>query len=96
MQDFDVIFVMDQLSKYNYTVQCHNKKVVFNPIDEEKFELVGDPRKSRILIISALKEKQLLRSGNVVYLESIVDTSKEQSLRAEDVPVVIDYLEVFP
>ncbi|XP_062103548.1 uncharacterized protein LOC133814627 [Humulus lupulus] len=40
--------------------------------------------------------KRLLESGCMGYLASVVDTYKEQKLKPEDVPVVRDFLEVFP
>ena len=59
MQDFDVILGMNLLSKYNVIIHCHKKKMVIYLTDEEKFKLIGDPMKARILLISALKEKKL-------------------------------------
>ena len=49
---------MDLLSKYNAVIHCHKKKVVFHPMDEEKFELIGKPRKTKTPLISTLKEKK--------------------------------------
>ena len=65
-------------------------------MDEEKFELIGDPRKARISLISTLKAKKLLRFSCIGYLASVVDITKEQTLKPEDVSIVKDYLEVFP
>ena len=76
-------------------IHGHKKNVVFSPMDEEKFKLIGDPRKARTPLISALKAKKLLRSSCIGYLASVVDSTKEQTFKPEDVPVVWDYLEVF-
>ncbi|XP_062113261.1 uncharacterized protein LOC133824401 [Humulus lupulus] len=40
--------------------------------------------------------RRLLESGCMGYLASVVDTYKEQKLKPKDVPVVRDFLEVFP
>ncbi|KAL5578529.1 hypothetical protein UlMin_020228 [Ulmus minor] len=44
IKDFDVILGMDWLSKYNATIYCKKRKVVFEPHGKEKFELIGDPK----------------------------------------------------
>ena len=47
-------------------------------------------------MISALKARKLLSSGCKGFLATIVDPSKETELTPEDVPVVRDYVSVFP
>ena len=46
MQDFDVILGMDWLSKYSATIDCRRKKVIFDIPGEEKFEFIGNSKKS--------------------------------------------------
>ncbi|KAL5579934.1 hypothetical protein UlMin_012376 [Ulmus minor] len=96
MHDFDVILGMDWLSKYNATIDCRKRRVIFEPMGEEKFKFVGKPKKSRTPIISALKAKKMLSNGCVGYLAHIVDTTADATLKPEDVHVVKNFLEVFP
>ncbi|KAL5570676.1 hypothetical protein UlMin_027251 [Ulmus minor] len=96
IKDFDVILGMDWLSKYNATIQCKKRKVVFEPHGKEKFELIGDPKQSRTSMISAIKAFKLLANGCEGFLASIVDNCEDGRSRPEDVLVVKDYLEVFP
>ncbi|KAL5537790.1 hypothetical protein UlMin_046097 [Ulmus minor] len=96
IKDFDVILGMDWLSKYNATIHCKKRKVVFEPHGKEKFELIGDPKQSRTPMISAIKAFKLLANGCEGFLASIVDNCEDGRSRPEDVLVVKDYLEVFP
>lgn len=50
----------------------------------------------RTPIISALKARMLLDSGCVGFLASVVDVLAEQKFKIQDVPVVNEFLEVFP
>ena len=43
-----------------------------------------------------MKAQRLLERGCTGYLASVVDVSVEQKLKPKDVPVVQDFLEVFP
>ena len=47
MVDYDVILGMDWLSKYNATIFCRRKNVVFLPSEGEMFEYEGTPRGSK-------------------------------------------------
>ncbi|KAL5570640.1 hypothetical protein UlMin_027215 [Ulmus minor] len=96
MHDFDVILGMDWLSKYNATIDCRKRRVIFEPMGEEKFKFVGKPKKSGTPIISALKAKKMLSNGCVGYLVHVVDTTIDTILKPEDVHVVRNFLEVFP
>lgn len=46
-------------------------------------------------MIFVMKANRLLNSGGMGYLANVVDTSVEQKLKPEDVPIVSDFLEVF-
>ena len=43
MVDYDLILSIDWLSKYNATIVCRSKKVVFQPSEGEIFEYKGTP-----------------------------------------------------
>ena len=96
MPNYEVILGMDWLSKYHATIDCQKKIVIFRPSEEEEFLFIGTTYKLRTPIISAMKARRLLDSGCIGYLASVVDTHVEQCLKPEDVPVVREFLEVFP
>ena len=77
MVDHDLILGMDWLCKYNATIFCGRKKVVFQPSEGEVFEYKGTPRGSKWPIVSMLKASRMLLKGCVAYLASIVDTTKK-------------------
>ena len=87
---------MDWLSKYNATIDCGKKRVIFQPFEEDQFVFIGTLSKTSVPIISALKAKKLLENGCSGYLANVIDASMEQQLRPEDVPIVRNFLEVFP
>ena len=96
MTDYEVILGMDWLSKYHATIDCKKKIVTFRPPGEEEFCFMGTIDKLRTPVISSMKARRLLDSGCVGYLACVVDMQVEQKLRPEDVPVVQEFLEVFP
>ena len=42
MYDYDVILGMDFLSKYNATIECQYRRVVFRPSDNDEFSYMGE------------------------------------------------------
>ena len=96
MANFDIILGMDWLCKYSATIDCKKKRVMFRPPDEEEFEFRGTPRGKSIPTISALRAVKMLASGCYGYLANIVDLTKEQKTEVKDVPIVNEFLTVFP
>ena len=96
MVDYDVILGMDWLSKYNDTIFCRRKKVVFQPSEGEMFEYKGTPRGSKYRVVSALKASKMLIKGCVGYLAHVVDTTVEVVTELSDVRVVCKFPDVFP
>ncbi|GJS49822.1 putative reverse transcriptase domain-containing protein [Tanacetum coccineum] len=99
---FDVIIGMDWLSKY-HAVIVYDEKIVRIPYDNEILILRGDRRNggsnSRLNIISCAKTQKYIQKGCHVFLAQVSakkteDKSKEEQL--EDVPIIQDFLEVFP
>ena len=66
MQDYDVILGMDWLSKYNATIDCKKKMVVFQPSEEDQFMFVSTPSKTRMPMISIMKAEKLLKKGCII------------------------------
>ncbi|KAL5540511.1 hypothetical protein UlMin_046259 [Ulmus minor] len=96
MYDYDVILGMDFLGKYNALIECRRRRVIFHPYEEQKFEFVGESRKQPKVMISSMRAKKLLTSGCMGYLATIVDKSVEAKGNVEDVPIVRDFVDVFP
>ena len=96
MYDFDVILGMDWLTTHYAVIDCRKKRVRFSPPKANSFEFQGTPRGRSIPTISALQAKKLIDSGCRGYLANIVDTTKERESVPSDVPIVREYLTVFP
>ena len=96
MPDYEVILGMDWLSKYNANIDCKKKIVTFRPPGKDEFLFVGSTQKLRTPIISAMKARRLLDSGCMGYLASVVDIDLEEESKPENIPVVCDFLDVFP
>nr|GEU44896.1 hypothetical protein [Tanacetum cinerariifolium] len=99
---FDVIISMDWLVKYHVVIVC-DEKLVRVPFGDEILIFHGDGRnnghESRLNIISCTKTQRYLLKGCPIFLEHVTtketkDKSKEKRLK--DVPIVQDFLKVFP
>ncbi|GKE32817.1 putative reverse transcriptase domain-containing protein [Tanacetum coccineum] len=99
---FDVIIGMDWLVKYHAIIVC-DEKVVRIPFGDELLIVRGDDYdgrcKLKMNIISCTRTHKYIQKGCQVYLAQITskktkDQSKEK--RLEDMPIVREFLEVFP
>nr|GEZ52280.1 putative reverse transcriptase domain-containing protein [Tanacetum cinerariifolium] len=99
---FGIIIGMDWLSKYHAVIVC-DEKIVRVPFGSETLIVRGDGsnhgHESRLNIISCIKTQKYLLKGCHVFLAHVTtrkaeDKSKEKRLK--DVPIVRDFLEVFP
>ncbi|KAL5537969.1 hypothetical protein UlMin_045686 [Ulmus minor] len=96
MHDYDVILGMDWLSKYNAKIDCHKKRVSFEPTKGQKFAFQGEKKRSRTSFLSSLKAGKLLKQGCMGYLVNMLDTTMKLTTQPEDVPIVKEFLDVFP
>ncbi|GJQ99940.1 putative reverse transcriptase domain-containing protein [Tanacetum coccineum] len=99
---FDVIIGMDWLVKYHAVIVCA-EKIVRIPFGDEILIVRGDGSSNkhgtRLNIISCAKAQEYLTKGCHVFLANITatkDEDKSKEKRLEDVPVVQEFLEVFP
>ncbi|GKF41448.1 putative reverse transcriptase domain-containing protein [Tanacetum coccineum] len=99
---FNIIIGMDWLAKYHTLIVC-DEKVVCIPYGDEVLIVRGDDydgrSKSKLNIISCTKTHKYIEKGCQVYLAQVTskkteDKSDEKQL--EDVPIVQEFLEVFP
>ncbi|GJW21406.1 putative reverse transcriptase domain-containing protein [Tanacetum coccineum] len=97
---FDVIIGMDWLAKYHALIVC-NEKVVRIPYRDEVLIIRDDncDGGSKLKIISYTRTQKYIQKGCQVYLAQVTskkaeDMSEEE--RLEDVPIIQEFLEVFP
>ncbi|GKC39734.1 putative reverse transcriptase domain-containing protein, partial [Tanacetum coccineum] len=92
--NFDVVIGMDWLSKYHARIIC-DEKVVRIPIDGETLIIRGDRSKTRLNLMSCIKTKRYISRGYQVFVAQVME-KKSDKKRLEDIPVVREFLEVFP
>ncbi|GJY24781.1 reverse transcriptase domain-containing protein [Tanacetum coccineum] len=94
LSSFDVVIGMDWLSKYHARIIC-DEKVVHIPIDGETLIIQGDRSKTRLSLISCIKTKRYISRGYQVFIAQVMEKKSDEK-RLEDIPVVSEFLEVFP
>ncbi|GKC25041.1 putative reverse transcriptase domain-containing protein, partial [Tanacetum coccineum] len=91
---FDVVIGMDWLSKYHARIIC-DEKVVHIPIDGETLIIRGDQSKTRLSLISCIKTERYISRGYQVFIAQVMEKKSDEK-RLEDIPVVREFLKVFP
>lgn len=96
MNDFDVILGMDWLGCNYATIRCKQKEVLFQKPGEEPFYFFKMTMKPLIRLVSALQAEKMLRKGTCQgYLVNILG-GKQETMKVEDVPIVLEFVDVFP
>ncbi|GKA73627.1 putative reverse transcriptase domain-containing protein, partial [Tanacetum coccineum] len=102
LRSFDVIVGMDWLSRYHAVIVC-DEKVLRIPYGNEVLEIQGDGcsggNVSRLSIISCTKTQKYINKGCLVFLAQVTEKEAENKLeekQLEDVPIIRDFLKVFP
>ncbi|XP_074356260.1 uncharacterized protein LOC141695958 [Apium graveolens] len=88
----DVILRMDWLTSFSAQIDCKDKRVVLST-PQGKVTFKGQRQTQTFL--TSMQAKKLIRKGCEAYLAYVVDKSREVS-NLEDIPVVRDFLDVFP
>nr|GEV17412.1 ribonuclease H-like domain-containing protein [Tanacetum cinerariifolium] len=91
---FDVVIGMDWLSKYHAKIIC-DEKVVYIPIDGEILIIRDDRSNTRLNLISCIKTKRYISRGCQVFIAQVMEKKSDEK-GLEDIPVVREFLEVFP
>ncbi|GKD19733.1 putative reverse transcriptase domain-containing protein [Tanacetum coccineum] len=91
---FDIVISTDSLSKYHARIIC-DEKVVHIPIDGETLIIRGDRSKTRLSLISCIKTERYISRGYQVFIAQVMEKKSDEK-RLEDIPVVREFLEVFP
>nr|GEW96686.1 putative reverse transcriptase domain-containing protein [Tanacetum cinerariifolium] len=91
---FDVIIGMDWLSKYHAKIIC-DEKVIHIPIDGEILIIRCDRSKTQLNLISCIKTKRYISMGCQVFKAQVIEKKYDEK-GLEDIPVLREFLEVFP
>ncbi|KAA0040455.1 putative Retrotransposon protein [Cucumis melo var. makuwa] len=86
---------MDFLFAHYASMDCHRKEVVFRKPGFAEVVFRGMRKAVSRSLISVLKAEKLLRKGCTTFLAHIVVVQREK-LKPEDVPIVKEFLDVFP
>ncbi|WRX29416.1 Reverse transcriptase domain - like 10 [Theobroma cacao] len=92
--DFDLILGMDWLTAHRANVDCFRKEVVLWNSEGVEIVFVEERRVLPSCVISAIKASKLGQKGYPTYLAYVIDTSKGEP-KLEDVPIVIEFPDVF-
>ncbi|XP_070049771.1 uncharacterized protein LOC142173698 [Nicotiana tabacum] len=95
MIEFDAIMGMDWLSKCYASLDCRAKVVKFEFPNEPTRIWKGNILESRGRFISYLKAKKMIMKGCFYYFIMVTDMNAEV-FTLESVPIVNEYLEIFP
>nr|GEV06521.1 putative reverse transcriptase domain-containing protein [Tanacetum cinerariifolium] len=91
---FDVVIGMDWLSKYHAKIIC-DEKVIHIPINGETLIIQDDRSKTQLILISFIKTKRYISRGYQVFIAQVTEKKLDEK-RLEDIPIVREFLEVFP
>ncbi|GJW54241.1 putative reverse transcriptase domain-containing protein [Tanacetum coccineum] len=99
---FDVIIGMDWLANHHEVIVC-DEKIVRIPYGDKVLIVQGNSsgkgKKSKLSITSCTKTQKYIKKGCPIFLAYIRKKETEDKLeekQLEDVPIVRDFLEVFP
>ena len=95
LKGLDVILGMDWLAANYASMDCLRKEVIFRRLGLPVVVFYGEWRRAPSGLISAISARCLLQKGCKGYLAHVVDTRSNEA-RLEGVPVVRDFLDVFP
>nr|GEU67297.1 putative reverse transcriptase domain-containing protein [Tanacetum cinerariifolium] len=91
---FDVIVGMDWLVEHDALIVC-GKKEVYVPYKNKTLVVKSDSNVSRLKVISCIKARKYIERGSKLFIAQV--TEKEPAKKQlQDVPVICNFLEVFP
>ena len=95
IHDFDIVLGMDWLSKHRATLDCYKKEVRLVRPEEPGVIFRGIKREITPSLINVMTASKMLRKGCQGYLTFVVDR-RQEGTRLEDIPIVKEFLDVFP
>ena len=94
-REFDVILGMDWLSRHQVVVDCRIKRVTLRTLSGEEVTFISERSNHLSNVISAATVITMVRKGCESYLAYVIDTKKAEPSFSY-IPIVSDYLDVFP
>ncbi|GJT79322.1 putative reverse transcriptase domain-containing protein [Tanacetum coccineum] len=91
---FDIVIRMDWLVEHDAVIIC-GKKEVHIPVKNEVLVVKGNEGVSRLKVISCIKARKYVEKGIQLFLAHVTDKEPSER-RLGDVPVICEFLEVFP
>ena len=95
LKGLDVILGMDWLASNYASMDCFRKEAIFRRPGLPVVVFYREWRRAPSSFISDISARCLLQKGCKGYLAHVVDT-RSSEVRLEDVPIVRDFLDVFP
>ena len=95
IHDFDIVLGMDWLSRHRATLDFYKKEVRLVRPEEPGVIFRGIRREIAHSLINAMTASKMLRKGCQGYLAFVVDR-RQEGTRLEDIPIVKEFLDVFP
>ena len=95
LKGLDVILRMDWLASNYASMDCFRKEVILRRQGLPVVIFYGERRRALSGLIFVISARWLLQKGCEGYLAHVVDTRSDE-VRLEDVPVVREFLNVFP
>ena len=93
--EFDLILGMDWLSKHWAIVDCDKKTILLKGSDMSKVIVHGIQSEAVSNVISAMQARRFLRKSCEAFLALVLGSKREQ-VNLEKIPVVKEFLDVFP
>ena len=96
---YDLLIGMDELKQHRVILNCYDKTFTCLNSDKKPVSVKWIPRKTTIRQISTLQLKRVVRKGCKAYAVTITDEEskiKTDKLKVEDIPVLKEYVDVFP
>ncbi|XP_019171967.1 PREDICTED: uncharacterized protein LOC109167403 [Ipomoea nil] len=86
---------MDWLGRFRAQIRCKEQKVVLRGPSGKRVSYRGTTEKPGIKLVSMIKMKKYVEKGNELFLCS-VENLKAKGNVAQTIPVVREFLDVFP
>ena len=96
MPEFDIILGMDWLLKNRVLIDFQRRSVLVRPPGMEQFLFEPDRYFPLPRIIPYVQARKLMHRGCRAFLATFLSVPEEPSQSASDVPIVRDFLDVFP
>nr|GEV60218.1 reverse transcriptase domain-containing protein [Tanacetum cinerariifolium] len=91
---FDVIAGMDWLVERDALIVC-GKKEVYVPYKNKTLVVKSDSSVSRLKVISCIKARKYIERGSRLFIAQVTEKEPVKK-QLQDVPVICNFLEVFP